>query len=62
MLYLESSFGDVEPILKCPALRPSELLVPRDVPGMLMAGLTAEDLIGDDDAARAAAPRGLPVR
>ena len=62
MLYLESSLGDAEPILKCPALRPSELLAPRDAPGMFMAALTAEDLMGDDDAARADAPRGLPVR
>ena len=60
--YLESSFGDVEPILKCPAFRPSALFVPTAAPGMFIAALTADDRIGDDDAALAAAPRGLPVR
>ena len=47
-------------MLKCPAFRLSVL--PGAAPGILIAVLTADDLMGDDDAARPMPPRGLPVR
>ena len=58
--YLESSFGEADPILKCPALKLSELPDETPAPGMLIAALTADDLMGDDDAARPKPLSGLP--
>ncbi len=58
-----SSFGDVEPILKCPGLSPVSAAAAA-ASGIVMAALTADDdRMGEDEAARAAAAvlSGLPV-